>query len=98
MRDAGLLESVLFRPRTGYYADLIEEAVAFWESLGQKHTFVDGNKRIGFAATYILLAINSVTVRASAEEAYAFISGRYEAGSSRLEVLTKWLLANSGEP
>ena len=31
VRDPGLLEAALFRPQTGYYADLIEEAVALWE-------------------------------------------------------------------
>ena len=95
--DAGLLESALFRPQTGYYADLIEEAAALWQSLGQNYAFVDGKKRISFAATYTFLAINGVTVRASADEAYAFISGRYEAGSFRFEELTKWLRANSGK-
>jgi len=28
MRDQGLLEAALYRPQTGYYADLIEEAAA----------------------------------------------------------------------
>ena len=32
VRDIGLLEAALFRPQTGYYADLIEEAAAPWES------------------------------------------------------------------
>jgi death-on-curing protein len=95
LRDAGLLEAALFRPQTGYYADVIEEAAALWESLGQNHAFVDGNKRIAFAATYTFLAINGVTLRASADETYAFISGLYEAGSFRFEELTTWLRANS---
>jgi death on curing protein len=30
---ARLLEAALYRPQTGYYADLIEEAAALWESL-----------------------------------------------------------------
>ena len=33
VRDQGLLEAALYRPQTGYYADLIEEAAALWESL-----------------------------------------------------------------
>jgi len=53
LRDAGLLESALFRPQTGYYADLIEEAAAPWESLGQGHAFVDGDKRIAFGALHL---------------------------------------------
>jgi len=77
------------------HADLIEEAAALWESPGQNHTFVDGNKRIAFAATYTFLAINGVTVRASADDAFAFIGGRYEAGSFRFKELTEWLRANS---
>jgi len=97
LRDAGLLQSALFRPQTGYYADLIEEAAALWESLGRNHAFVDGNKRIAFAATYTFLAINGVTLHASADEAYAFISGLHEADSFRFEELTTWLRVNSGE-
>ena len=45
VRDRGLLDSALYRPQTGYYADLIEEAAALWESLAQNHPFVDGNGR-----------------------------------------------------
>ena len=45
VRDQGLLEAALFRPQTGYYADLIEEAAALWESLAQNDAFIDGNKR-----------------------------------------------------
>ena len=35
VRDRGLLEAAIFRPQSGYYADLIEEAAALWESLSQ---------------------------------------------------------------
>ena len=50
VRDQGLLEAALFRPQTGYYADLIEEAGALWESLARNHPFIDVNKRTAFAA------------------------------------------------
>lgn len=75
VRDPGLLESALFRPQTGYYADLIEQAAALWESLGQNHPFLDGNKRVAFAATYTFLAINGVQITAEAGETHAFIAG-----------------------
>ena len=39
IRDRGLLEAALFRPQTGYYAHLLEEAAALWESLSQKPSF-----------------------------------------------------------
>jgi death on curing protein len=77
VRDHGLLESALYRPQTGYYADLVEEAAALWESLAQNHPFIDGNKRTAFAATYTFLAINGTQLTANAEDAYAFVSGLY---------------------
>ena len=91
IRDTGLLEAALYRPQTGYYADLIEEAAALWESLAQNHPFVDGNKRVAFAATYTFLAINGVRLTADPEDAYAFISGLYESGTFRFDELAAWL-------
>jgi death on curing protein len=58
VRDQGLLEAALYRPQTGYYADLIEEAAALWESLSQNHPFIDGNKRTAFVALELFLRLN----------------------------------------
>jgi death-on-curing protein len=91
VRDPGLLEAALYRPQTGYYADLVEEAAAFWESLAQNHPFIDGNKRAAFAATYTFLAINGVHLTADAGEIYVFISGLYEKGAFAFEALVPWL-------
>lgn len=91
LRDPGLLEAALFRPQTGYYADLIEQAAALWESLAQNHAFIDGNKRIAFAATYTFLAINGAGMTADAEETYEFIDGLYEANLFRFDQLVPWL-------
>src|SRR5215813_786568 len=74
VRDPGLLEAALFRPQTGYYAGLIEEAAALWESLDRNHPFVDGNKRTAFAATYTFLLINGARITADAQEAWTFLS------------------------
>lgn len=91
LRDPGALESALFRPQTGYYADLIEEAAALWESLAQNHPFVDGNKRAAFAGAYTFLAINGMRLSVPAEEAYAFISALYERGAFTFAELVPWL-------
>ena len=91
VRDQGLLESALYRPQTGYYADLIEEAAALWESLGQNHPFIDGNKRTAFAATYTFLAINGSRITADAQQTYAFITALYETNQFRFERLVPWL-------
>jgi death on curing protein len=91
IRDYGLLEAALYRPQTGYYADLIEEAAALWESLAQNHPFIDGNKRTAFAATYTFLAINGARLRADAEKTYVFIEDLYRANQFSFEKLVPWL-------
>jgi death-on-curing protein len=52
VKDLGLLETALYRPQTGHYTDLIEQAAALWESLSQIHPFVDGKKHTTFAGSY----------------------------------------------
>jgi death-on-curing protein len=94
VRDPGQLEAALFRPQTGYYGDLIEEAAALWESLSQNHPFIDGNKRTAFAATYTFLAINGFRLNAEAEAAYAFITGLHERQGFNFEALVAWLRRN----
>ena len=91
VRDAGVLEAALYRPQTGYYADLIEEAAALWESLAQNHPFIDGNKRTAFAATYTFLAINGARLTADSEAVYAFVSGLHAAGTFSFDNLIPWL-------
>ena len=92
VRDMGALESALYRPQTGYYKDLIEEAAALWESLSQNHPFVDGNKRAAFAATYTFLMINGYEFMAGVEhDSVSFISGLYEANSFSFDKLVPWL-------
>jgi death-on-curing protein len=93
VRDMGLLEAALFRPQTGYYADLIEEAAALWESLSQNHPFVDGNKRAAFAATYTFLAINGARFTVNSAHAMDFIVGLYETHSFEFSCLLPWLRA-----
>jgi death-on-curing protein len=95
VRDAGQLEAALYRPQTGYYADLIEEAAALWESLSQNHPFIDGNKRTAFAAMYTFLAINGFCLTAAADEAYAIIVGLYETHGFNFEALVAWLRRNA---
>lgn len=73
VRDLGLLESALFRPRTGYYRDLIEMSAALFESLLMNHPFVDGNKRVAFFAVDIFLRINGYRVVVDPDTAHKTI-------------------------
>lgn len=94
LRDPGLLEAALFRPQTGYYASLIEEAAALWESLAQNHPFIDGNKRVAFAVTYTFLYVNGARIDADADAIWHFISDMYETQTFTYDRLTGWLREN----
>ena len=91
IRDAGLIEAALARPQSGYYADRIEEAAALWESLTMNHGFIDGNKRVGFAATYVFLRINGLSISATVKTALKFVIGNLEAHTFTKDVLEAWL-------
>ena len=95
IRDPGLLKAALFRPQTGYYPTLIDEAAALWESLSQNHPFVDGNERTAFAATYVFLAINGLEITATDDEAQDFVPGLYSASRVTFENLRAWLSENT---
>ncbi|MGE3366817.1 MAG: type II toxin-antitoxin system death-on-curing family toxin [Rhizobiaceae bacterium] len=89
VRDLGLTESALLRPQTGYYADLVEQAAALWESLAIG--FIDGNKRVAFACMDIFLGLNGARLEAEPDAVIAFIYGHLEAVTFRKPVLEAWL-------
>ncbi len=91
VRDAGLVESVLLRPQTGYYADLVEEAAALWESLAMNHGFIDGNKRVAYACVELFLQMNGLDSTASNDELEHFIYSNLEASTFRKDVIDAWL-------
>lgn len=91
VRDAGLIESALLRPQTGYYGDLIEEAAALWESVAMNHGLVDGNKRVAYACVELFLQMNGVDVVAENDALETFIYSNLEAGTYRKDVLEPWL-------
>ena len=94
VRDRGALEAALFRPQTGYYKDILEEAAALWESLAMNHPFVDGNKRVAFAATFTFLAINQKHIIAAPDEIGDFILTSLEQGHFTFDRILAWLKRN----
>jgi len=91
VRDMGALESALFRPQTGYYKDLIEEAAALLESLAINHPFIDGNKRVAFAVTDTFLRINGSHFTIDSSAIYEKLMELFNAGKFRFDVLEKWM-------
>ena len=69
VRDLGLLQSALARPRQIFaYAettDLISLAAAMIAGIVRNHPFIDGNKRTGFVAGILFLELNGARFTAS---------------------------------
>lgn len=91
LRDMGLLDSAIFRPRSGYYNDLVTMAAALFESLLINHPFVDGNKRVAFFACDVFLRLNGWKIEVKADQASKFIETSLENGSFDLSRLVAWI-------
>ena len=91
VRDAGAFEAALFRPRTGYYEDIIEEAAALLESLAVNHPCVDGNKRIAFAVADVFLRINGYRIQGDPMAIHVDLMRLFDSGSFSMAHLEPWL-------
>jgi death-on-curing protein len=91
VRDPGALEAALFRPQTGYYDDIVAEAAALLESLAINHPFVDGNKRIAFAAADVFLRINGWRLQRVPMQIHAEMMQMFESGTLDVAHLDPWL-------
>lgn len=91
LREQGALESAVFRPQTGYYTDLSEEAAALLESLVNNHAFLDGNKRVGFAATHTFLLVNGFDLDITSKAGFDFMMKALAEGKFRFALLHEWI-------
>jgi death-on-curing protein len=91
VRDPGGLEAALFRPQTGYYGDVVAEAAAMMESLAIDHPFVDGNKRIAFAAADVFLRVNGWRLKRAPMEVFAEMIQMLESGTFDIAHVEPWL-------
>lgn len=93
IRDKGALESAIFRPQSGYYNDRLTEAAALFESLAINHPFVDGNKRIAFAAMDVFLRMNGYQLKTNSQDAYKSIISMFDEQKLDIEHIANWLKA-----
>ncbi|MBX6744545.1 MAG: type II toxin-antitoxin system death-on-curing family toxin [Acetobacteraceae bacterium] len=73
LRDEGLLESALARPKNLFtyegVTDVCRLAAAYASGIARNHPFVDGNKRAAFAAAGVFMKANGLDL--TAEQAVA---------------------------
>lgn len=97
VRDGGLLDSALARPRNAFHyddqKDIAALAASYAFGLARNHPFVDGNKRMAFMAMGVFLAANKWRLEVGAVEAIqamtALAGGEIDEGQ-----LTAWLKCN----
>ena len=96
LRDEGMLESALQRPRNKWSyenGELPELAAAYAFGIARNHPFVDGNKRTSLLALYTFLGINDLDFLVPEAEAAAIILA-LAAGEVSEEGLTRWIRDN----
>ena len=96
LRDEGMLESALDRPRNKWtyeQAEMGELAAAYAFGIARNHPFIDGNKRTALLALYTFLGVNGIEFDVPEAEA-ASIMLSLAAGEVSEESLTRWIRDN----
>jgi death on curing protein len=98
VRDQGLLESALARPRNAAAydpeADAAALAAAYAFGIARNHPFVDGNKRTALVALELFLALNGYELQAD-DAACVEVMLRLAAGDLGEAELAAWVRANA---
>jgi death-on-curing protein len=96
LRDAGMLESALDRPRNKWsyeQAGLAELAAAYAYGIARNHPFIDGNKRTSLLALYTFLGVNDIDFDVPEAEVATMILS-LAAGEVSEESLARWIRDN----
>lgn len=80
VRDPGLLESAVARPRTTVFGEdayptLAGKAAALLHSICRNHALVDGNKRLAWLAAVSFLGLNGFDVALEDDDAFELVMG-----------------------
>jgi death-on-curing protein len=94
VRDEGLLESALERPKNRFHYDglddLVELAATYAVAVSRNHPFVDGNKRAAFQAMALFLRANGKRLNADQADAARMVF-KLAAGELDIAAVTDWL-------
>ena len=96
VRDWGLLESALARPKASVFGEdaypgLNAKAAALLHSIITNHALVDGNKRLGLVAVLLLYGMNGYDLTATQDERVVLILAIADGGLSEVEKIAEHL-------
>ena len=97
IRDEGLLDSALARPRQkAAYGDpdVFELTASYAAGFAGNHPFIDGNKRVALMAAYTFLGLSDLRLVAPEVETVRVVES-LAAGTLGEEAFADWLRANT---
>jgi death-on-curing protein len=88
IRDVGLLDSALNRPRSSAfgedaYATIALKVAALLHSMAKNHALVDGNKRLAWLCTVVFCDLNGLTPHISDDDAFRLV---WDIASSEMDL------------
>ena len=80
IRDLGLLESAVARPRTSVFGEdayptFPDKVAALMHSIARNHALIDGNKRLAWSAARLFCLMNDLDIKMKQERAYELVVG-----------------------
>ena len=97
LRDEGLLESALDRPKNRYFyegvEDVVDLAATYCVAVASNHPFADGNKRAAFLCLLLFLRLNGKHLTADRVDATRIVLA-VAAGEIDADQLAAWIRRN----
>jgi death-on-curing protein len=95
VREIGLLESAVARPKTyvfgeDAYPTFAQKAAALLHSIARNHALIDGNKRLAWSAARLFCLMNDLDIKMKEDKAYEMVVG-VAAGQIEMDELVKIL-------
>ena len=95
VREIGLLESAVARPKTSVfgedaYLSFAEKTAALLHSIARNHALIDGNKRLAWSAARLFCLMNDLDINLKQDKAYEMVVG-VAAGQIEMDELVKIL-------
>ena len=100
VREIGLLESAVARPKTyvfgeDAYPTFAQKAATLLHSIARNHALIDGNKRLAWSAARLFCLMNDLDIKMKEDKAYEMVVG-VAAGQIEMDELVKILKKASG--
>ena len=95
VRDLGLLEGCLARPKTTLFGDeaypsLSDKAAALMHSVATTQPLIDGNKRTSWALMITFLAVNGFDVVSNPDDGFSFVLS-VATDSLEVSAISQWI-------